>query len=130
VAVSSSSFWTGGQRREIISKTVSLYDMASDVQRWIEDLEAAWSEPDGFLWKARQGDFDPGGAGRLIRLLEGIDTSGAESHNKRLVALLWYIPIFLSWQEERIKERGGDLLAYGRIASQVESLLEGILGVP
>ena len=44
--------------------------------------------------------------------------------------MLWYLPLFMQWQIERVREAGGDTAAYSRAITDVTSQLERILGVP
>ena len=48
---------------------------------------------------------------------------------RRLVSLIWYIPIFMTWQAERVKG-SVDIQEYQRIANQIEGKIEEILGIP
>ena len=49
---------------------------------------------------------------------------------RRLVSLLWYMPLFLTWQTERLRELGGDLGAYVHAVSSITNEIERILGTP
>lgn len=94
-------------------------------------LEAQWSKPDGFLGRARDGNFDEQQAEDFIRQLADIQLSASDPViDRRLVALIWYIPTFLSWQEERIAEKGGQASAFGQIVNRIHGMVEDILGVP
>ena len=63
-------------------------------------------------------------------MLERIKLSDDASVDRRLVALLWYIPVFLRWQKERVQEKRGDVAAFDRVINRVQGILEEILGVP
>lgn len=50
--------------------------------------------------------------------------------SRRLVSLLWYIPLFMYWQLERVEESGGDQVAYKRAITIATNEIERILGTP
>lgn len=49
---------------------------------------------------------------------------------KRAVSLLWYLPSFLIWQKERVRDCGGDVAAYDTFIVDVHNAIERALGVP
>lgn len=100
-------------------------------QNDVRNLEIAWMPPDGFLYALRQGDYSADGADALLGLLRTFQIPGdVETLPRRFVALLWYLPSFLSWQRERVAERAGDLGHFDQFADSVRNELERILGVP
>lgn len=104
--------------------------MNEQIQEWIQALEIEWSQPDGFLGKVRGGIFDRQQEVNFIATLQKIKLPDGEMISKRLVALLWYIPVFLRWQTERVIEVGGDAIAYEHFTNQVQAAIEDILGIP
>jgi len=104
--------------------------MNEKTQEWIQALEAEWSKPDGFLGKAREGVFDERQGAGFVVLLQRIELADGPSIDRRLVALVWYLPNFLEWQKGRVAERGGDLAAFERLINRVQGIVEEILGVP
>jgi hypothetical protein len=96
----------------------------------IAALEDEWDLDQDFLGKLRQGIFDPVGLERLIRLLEGIDFGDSPEVNRRLVSLLWFMPLFIEWQRERVHERGGDPQALMHATGRVQDSIIRILGFP
>ncbi len=94
-------------------------------------IEAEWDLDNGFLGRLRQGQFDRACYSRCSQALERIqrEVRNGDSMSRRLVSLLWYIPLFMSWQAERVKG-SIDAQEYQRIANQIEGKLEEILGVP
>ena len=94
----------------------------------IAQLEAAWES--GFFALAGQGRYDSGKAAALLDLLASIKLGGVTTLNRRLVALLWYMPPYLEDQTRLVQEKRGDLIAYKRTSAQVMELLEEILGTP
>lgn len=95
----------------------------------IEQLEVEWNT-NGFFDRVRNGDYDGGRGQAVLTVLRAIKIGEEDMVPKRLVSLLWYLPSFLSWQTERIAEKGGDLVAYERFVTEVEATLQGVLGVP
>ena len=99
-------------------------------QEWIRTLEAEWQKPDGFLGKTREGIFDEQAGATFAAKLENIELPPGTTIDRRLVALLWYIPNFLDWQKERVKERGGNSAGLEQLRNRVQGLIEQVLGVP
>ena len=99
-----------------------------DFNQAIERLDAEW-DMDGFLGLLRDGEFIPDRAESFLALLNEIVISDEDLLPKRLVSLLWYLPSFLVWQEERVAVKG-DVAAYKRFINQVCNRLEDLLGVP
>jgi hypothetical protein len=93
-------------------------------------LEYEWQQPDGFLGKLRMGIFDPTGLERLLQILRSVDANHAQMLNPKIVSLTWFIPLFMTWQRERVQEQGGSI---GDLDSAVDDVLKQlyrILGVP
>ncbi len=101
----------------------------SSLQELVEKLDLEYDRSEGFLGLLRTGVFDPQGASRLLGLLSSLEL-GDGPVDRRLVQLLWYMPIFLQWQKERFEFSGGDVEAVESTLSEVVSILEGVLGVP
>jgi len=93
-------------------------------------LEQEWDFEDGFLGRLRCGEFEVAGLHRLLAVLETISLNDSEDINRRLVSLLWYMPLFMEWQKERVQEEGGDRLALENAINQVQTQVERLLGVP
>ena len=96
-----------------------------------EILEAAWAEPEGVLFQLRQGNLD---ADRLRELVAVIRVIEVDDHTtslpRRLVSLLWYLPIFIDWQKQRVEQSGGSAEAVEQFATEVTNELERVLGIP
>ena len=92
-------------------------------------LEAAWDD-DGFLGKLREGHFDGPGSDGFLVFLKGMQLDESTLVSKRMLSLIWYIPLFLQWQEERVANKGVDHLIYRKFVTQVINALEEVLGVP
>lgn len=102
----------------------------STVDIAIVRMERAWNPPNGVLWSIRTGHYDPGDGDRFLELLKSIRFSEEEPIPRRLVSLIWYVPIFLEWQRARIRETGADSESYCLFVDQVCNEIESILGVP
>ena len=101
-----------------------------NIEDLIRKLESHWDE-DGFLHRIRRGDFDSDEASSFLDLLRCIDIAEDELIPKRLLSLLWMLPLFLEWQKERIAEVDASKAdAYDKVTTQVENVLIEVLGVP
>jgi hypothetical protein len=96
----------------------------------IEDLENEWNQTNGFLGNLRRGIFDSTRAERLIKTLEDVKIEAGEMLDQRFVSLVWFIPLFVTWQQDRVLENGGDIKQFTAVADQLTTLVERILGVP
>ena len=94
----------------------------------VQRLETAWSDEDGFLFQLRMGKFDGSKAESLVATLKDIEPGEAEPVARRAVSLLWYLPLFIGWQQERVDQK--DVKALERVEVLVTNELERILGVP
>lgn len=104
--------------------------MDENIRDWIQALETEWSKPEGFLGKTREGVFDPRQGAAFATMIENIKLPADAAIDRRLVALLWYIPNFLRWQKERVTKKGGDAAAFEQLINRVQGIVEEILGVP
>ena len=93
----------------------------------LNELEASWEIGVGFLGKLRVGVFDQELCNRFIELLEAIDLE-EEIIPKRAASLLWYIPLFMEWQKDRLKSM--ETAEYAIRKTKIEGELERILGIP
>jgi hypothetical protein len=96
----------------------------------IARLELEWEGSTGFFARLRDGDFDRKRALGILRVISELSLGDDAALQKRLVSLLWYLPLFLTWQEERVAEQSGDVQGYRLFVNQVTALLEEKLGVP
>src|SRR5262245_54674866 len=104
--------------------------MQMDVSLVISKLEREWDLDGGFLGLLRNGKFDAAKLSRLILTLKQIRFRDGDAISRRVVSLLWYMPIFMEWQRERVEECGGDLKKLDRASDRVLGQLERSLGVP
>jgi hypothetical protein len=101
------------------------------VEQVIEALEAEWSPEDGFFWQVRQGNFEGVAFERAMHTLSMISFAENAELPRRIVSLLWYVPLFMRWQIERVQEKsGGDTRAYEDAVTTMTNEVERILGVP
>jgi hypothetical protein len=96
----------------------------------ISSIEFEWEQDRGFFWKIRQGIFDKAGFDRAHAKITAVPNANGEAFAARLVSLLWYIPIFMEWQRDRIKQNGGNIQEYNSSANALHAEVERILGVP
>jgi hypothetical protein len=97
---------------------------------FILSIEADWEPETGFFWKARQGIFDQSDFERLRAKLQALVVDENALLPRRLVSLLWYMPLVMSWQEDRVRDSGGDSAAYTRAINAATTEVQRILGVP
>jgi hypothetical protein len=102
--------------------------MTDDTKRLIAELEAAYDLEEGFLGLLRGGHLDSLERDRFLGLLQSIDLEPADAIDRRLVGLLWYVPLFMQWQLDRLDDEEQALLRAA--IDQVTNQLERILGVP
>jgi hypothetical protein len=84
----------------------------------------------GFLWKVRQGEFDAAAFERTCQKLQELTIDEAAEISPRLVSLLWYMPLVLGWQTDRVREEGGDAQSYMQAAASITAEIERLLGTP
>ncbi len=95
----------------------------------IAQLESTWDIDTGFFGKLREGKFDKELYNDFMQLLRTISFEEEELISSRVVSLLWYIPLFMEWQKERVKKEI-DIKEYELLKTAVENELERILGIP
>jgi hypothetical protein len=102
-----------------------------DTHRLIVRLEAEWDRSQGFLGRLRTGEFDPAGFERFEQLLRSVNLGDEETIDRRLVSLLWFVPLFMTWQRERVAEQGGDPDQVEAATQKItDILLRDVLGAP
>lgn len=94
-----------------------------------EQLALAWDIDQGFFGKLRQGVVDKVLFDQLITLLKELSYEEDAVIPRRVVSLLWYIPLFMEWQKERIGASFA-IDEYNFMKTEIENELELILGVP
>jgi len=104
--------------------------MNNSFEEWITLLESEWSQPNGFLGKLRDGVFDVHEGEQFAKMIESIKLQSSAVVELRFVSLIWYIPLFISWQKERALKKGADSLDFEQFSNRIQALVEDILGVP
>jgi hypothetical protein len=99
-------------------------------EREIEMLESEWAPDDGFFSQIREGCFVAGEFNRALGKVASISVAEDADVPLRLVSLLWYIPLFMQWQVERVSENGGDMIAYENATTTMTNEITRLLGVP
>ena len=99
-------------------------------QEAIPKLELEWDIDEGFLGSLRQRVVDVSRRDRFLDLLGSIELAGDKMIPRRFLELIWYIPIFLEWQEESCVERGYPRDDYRRMKSSIIARLEETIGYP
>jgi hypothetical protein len=96
----------------------------------ITELEDEWDLDTGFLGKLRLGIFDSDGFEQLLEKLRSFQSSNEKMIDRRLVSLIWYIPLFMFWQRERFFDQKPDYCNIDQAINQITSIIESILGTP
>lgn len=99
-------------------------------EREIQELESEWAPEQGFFWAVRQGRFSADEFERALKRVSAISIPTDADLPRRFVSLLWYIPLFMQWQLERVQESGGDPAIYIRAITKMTNAVERLLGVP
>lgn len=105
--------------------------MTPDWDAYSHRLEDFWTEPSGFLFRLRRGDFDANACEGVLEFLRSLPSpSDDDLLPRRFVALTWYIPGFMEWQVDRVREHGGDIAALHHAIDNARTAVQRILGVP
>ena len=110
-----------------------MYD--DEVQNIVQGLSQEWDIPDGFFYNSRSRKLDPEGYERVISLLKRAKDYMSSSNDtvldREFVKNIWFIPIFLEWQSERVLKKNDDTgKIYLNWVAAIEKLIEEILGTP
>jgi hypothetical protein len=73
---------------------------------YISAIEEEWEPETGFFWRIRQGDFRKDDFERTLRKLAAVPNTTEQLLPARFVSVVWYIPIFMEWQRDRVRECG------------------------
>ena len=97
----------------------------------IGKLENEWNWDTGFFGQLRdKGVFDSNAYLRVQEIYNSIDLGADTTIDRRLVALLWYIPLIMTWQLERFETKGQDAQQLKAAVDEILGETERILGVP
>jgi hypothetical protein len=106
-------------------------DVSSDhISEIVNQLEVAWDSPGSFLGLLRNGIIDNDALERLLVLVRQIAVGKDKMIDRRLVALLWFMPAFVYMQSDKVTAKGGDVGAVDDAARRIQDVLCDILGLP
>ena len=100
------------------------------IEQFIPEIESEWEAEAGFFWRIREGDFRRSECDRALAKIAALPSASGQPMPQRLVSVLWYIPVFMHWQLERVRERGGSISEYTTAMNELTAEVERILGVP
>ena len=100
------------------------------LEDYIPGVEAEWKPETGFFWRTRQGDFRKEDFERALGTLAAVPSMADQSVPARFVSVVWYIPIFMEWQRDRVRECGINPNEYDRATNKLTNEVQRILGVP
>lgn len=99
------------------------------MERLKAQLEKEWG--DGFFYGLRNGVFDENQYIRVKMAFEQFDAEAAGcSIDKRFVSLIWFIPSFVKWQEDRLVASGIGREKFEEMSNFFYNQCENILGLP
>ena len=99
----------------------------SRLGKWSTELGKHW-DLGGTLWNIRNGDFDQSGLELLEAQLREVDFGNAGTLSRGLVSLLWYIPLVLIWNSDRLDDR--NKLILDSHTERIINELHRVLGSP
>ncbi|MBL7722739.1 MAG: hypothetical protein JNK27_01250 [Chitinophagaceae bacterium] len=91
-------------------------------------LEKAWE--DGFFYNLRYGFINRYEFEELKSYFDNVSEEEIDFRDKRLLSLLWFIPLFISWQEERLRNNKTSEEAIKEVSNYFYNQCERILGLP
>ena len=104
--------------------------VAVELMGEVAGIQMEWTDDAGFFWKLRDGEFDVACYERALQKLRDLSVADPDFLPRRLVAVLWYIPLFIQWQDERILKTGVDLVTFANVMGAMTGEVERILGLP
>jgi hypothetical protein len=96
----------------------------------VSSIESEWEPEDGFFWSIRGGHFRKAEFDRALKKFAALPAESGDPLPARLVSLVWYAPLFMHWQIDRVRELGGDPAEYENAMNQISAEVERVLGVP
>ena len=94
----------------------------------LKQLEYAWS--DGFFFNLRNGTFEEQEYEKLKICFDSLKGTEIDFSNKRVIELLWFIPLFILWQEERLTLKGMPKDKFDEVFNFFYNECEDLLGLP
>ena len=104
--------------------------MADNIEAATAAIEREWSIPNGFFYLLRQGEYHSERVPVIQQILDSVQVSEDDCLPRRFVGLTWWIPTFMEWQMDRVREAGGDVGELKRDIQRLQAALDRILGVP
>lgn len=98
--------------------------------KYLASLSLEWGQPEGFFSLLREGIFQKQAFARTLMLLHEIQLDNQESLNRELVSAVWFIPLFMTWQRERVLENGTKIHEYDEAFHALLNEVYRLLGVP
>ena len=94
-------------------------------------IESEWEPENGFFWRLRQGLFAEEDFDRVLAKVSSVSIPSDDTLiPKRLVSLIWYIPLFMTWQQERVELAGSDAESYSKAITEMTNEVTRVLGFP
>lgn len=100
------------------------------LESFVVSIESEWEPEKGFFWSIRQGTFREDEFRRALAKFAAVPAASGGQVPARLVSVLWYAPLFMQWQRERVQEQSADMAAYTKAMNKLTAEVERILGVP
>lgn len=100
-----------------------------NLEKIIAELEKEWDISGIFYQLRYDGSFDPEKFEKYITLIKSIEINGKQI-DRKLVSLLWFLPVFMILQKERIIENGFDVKHLENAINEITTVLQEKLGVP
>ena len=100
------------------------------MENFIKSIESEWEPEEGFFWKVREGNFEDAEGRRALSKVAAVPTLTDQTIPVRLVSVLWYVPLFLEWQVDRVRKNGGNVAEYQALIDRFTTEIERILGLP
>ncbi|MEV0617383.1 hypothetical protein AB0I81_28945 [Nonomuraea sp. NPDC050404] len=104
--------------------------MRHDDPELLRMLDRAWDDEAGFLGRMRGGQFVQELADAYIEMLGRVDPVEDDFVNSSFVRLLWFMPVFIEWQVERVVEAGASRESVERVLDLATTRIMDVLGVP
>lgn len=85
---------------------------------------------DDLFTAIRGGNFDSNSADQFCEDLDQVQVGLDSMIDRDFVRLVWFLPIFLESQINRVREKGHDGVCYDSFINKVTNILHRLLGVP
>lgn len=93
-------------------------------------LRREWDAETGFLGGVRYRQFNQEHLERLINTLRATNIENQPCLDRKLVALLWFMPLFLEWQKQSYEETDIQYEKLDTAINRIVNELYRILGIP